>query len=215
MTTVLNIVLLSLAALAALGALVFLFRGLGARSRINRQAYSVGQVEARRITALNWIRAGFLAVAALVFFGIFLARPLLTGRAADPTPAPTQPVATQPVATTAPQTSPEATTTAGPATASATESGATVLPASPTPEATAAATATTPVQTATVSSGVGVWLRGAPSTTGEQLEWLLDGTVVTLLPGQQTADDLLWQQVRTEAGVEGWVARDFLTVEGQ
>ncbi|MBX7253849.1 MAG: SH3 domain-containing protein, partial [Candidatus Promineofilum sp.] len=98
---------------------------------------------------------------------------------------------------------------------SATESGATVLPASPTPEATAAATATTPVQTATVSSGVGVWLRGAPSTTGEQLEWLLDGTVVTLLPGQQTADDLLWQQVRTEAGVEGWVARDFLTVEGQ
>jgi len=64
-TTVLNIVLLSLAALAALGALVFLFRGLGARSRINRQAYSVGQVEARRTTALNWIRAGFLAVAAL------------------------------------------------------------------------------------------------------------------------------------------------------
>lgn len=209
MTTVLNIVLLSLAALAALGALAFLFRGLGARSRINRQAYSVGQVEARRTTALNWIRAGFLAVAALVFFGIFLARPLLTGRAADPTSAPTQPVATQPVATqpvatTAPETTPLAT-----------ESSPTVLPASPTPEATAAATATTPVQTATVSSGVGVWLRGAPSTTGEQLEWLLDGTIVTLLPGQQTADDLLWQQVRTEAGVEGWVARDFLTVAGQ
>jgi len=211
-TTVLNIVLLSLAALAALGALAFLFRGLGARSRINRQAYSVGQVEARRTTALNWIRAGFLVVVALVFFGIFLARPLLTGRAADPTPVPTQPAVTQPVATPSPQTSPEAT---GPATAPATESGATVLPASPTPEATAAATATTPVQTATVSSGVGVWLRGAPSTTGEQLEWLLDGTVVTLLPGQQTADDLLWQQVRTEAGVEGWVARDFLTVAGQ
>ena len=34
---------------------------------------------------------------------------------------------------------------------------------------------------------------------GEQLEWLLDGTLVTLLPGQQTSDDLLWQQVRTEA----------------
>jgi hypothetical protein len=63
-----------------------------------------------------------------------------------------------------------------------------------------------------VSSGVGVWLRGAPSTSAEQLEWLLDGTAVTLLSGQETADDLLWQQVRTEAGVEGWVARDFLTV---
>ncbi len=210
MTTVLNIVLLSLAALAALGALTFLFRGLGARSKINRQAYSVGQVEARRTTALNWIRAGFLFVAALVFMGIFLARPLLSGRAADPTPAPTLPVAT-----TAPQASPAATTPPEPATVPAGQASPTVLPASPTPEATAAPTATTAVQTATVSSGVGVWLRGAPSTTGEQLEWLLDGTAVTLLPGQQTADDLLWQQVRTAAGVEGWVARDFLTVEGQ
>jgi hypothetical protein len=84
--------------------------------------------------------------------------------------------------------------------------------ASPTPQATAAPTATSAPTTATVSSGVGVWLRGAPSTSGEQLEWLLDGTVVTLLAGQETADDLLWQQVRTEAGVEGWVARDFLAV---
>ena len=40
-------------------------------------------------------------------------------------------------------------------------------------------------------------------------------TLVTLLPGQQTADDLLWQQVRTEAGVEGWVARDFLAISEQ
>ena len=82
------------------------------------------------------------------------------------------------------------------------------------PNTAAPAVAPTP-QTATVSSGVGVWLRGAPSTTGEQLEWLLDGTLVTLLPGQQTADDLLWQQVRTEAGVEGWVARDFLAISEQ
>ena len=63
-----------------------------------------------------------------------------------------------------------------------------------------------------VSSGVGVWLRGAPSTTGEQLEWLLDGTLVTLLGQQETADDLLWEQVRTEGGVEGWVASDFLSI---
>jgi hypothetical protein len=55
-------------------------------------------------------------------------------------------------------------------------------------------------------------LRGTPSTSGEQLEWLLDGTVVTLLAGRETADELNWQQVRTEAGVEGWVASDFLTV---
>ena len=208
MTTVLNIVLLSLAGLSVLGALYFLAKGLGARSRINRQAYSVGQVEARRTSLLNWIRAGFFFLAALIFLGIFAVRPLLSGRepAAVPTP-------TLPAATPAPDVGPAATTP--PTAESAPQASPTVLPASPTAEATTApAVAPTP-QTATVSSGVGVWLRGAPSTTGEQLEWLLDGTLVTLLPGQQTSDDLLWQQVRTEAGVEGWVARDFLAISEQ
>jgi hypothetical protein len=45
------------------------------------------------------------------------------------------------------------------------------------------------------------------------LEWLLDGTVVALLEGQQTVENLVWQQVRTEAGLEGWVARDYLVTE--
>ena len=209
MTTVLNIVLLSLAGLSALGALYFLTKGLGARSRINRQAYSVGQVEARRTTLLNWIRAGFFFLVALIFIGIFAVRPLLSGREPAPVPTPTLPVVT-----TAPEVTP---LTTPPAAATApVQASPTVQPTAPTTAATAAPTATTATQTATVSSGVGVWLRGAPSTTGEQLEWLLDGTVVTLLAGQQTADDLLWQQVRTATGVEGWVARDFLAVsEGQ
>jgi len=203
-TTVLNIVLLSLAGLSALGALYFLTKGLGARSRIHRQAYSVGQVEARRTSLLNWVRAGFFFLVALIFIGIFAVRPLLSGR--EPAPAPTP---TLPVATLAPQVTPLATE---PAATLPAQTSPTVLPTSPTAAATAAPTATTAPQTATVSSGVGVWLRGAPSTTGEQLEWLLDGTTVTLLPGQETADDLLWQQVRTAAGIEGWVARDFLAV---
>ena len=204
MTTVLNIVLLSLAGLSALGALYFLAKGLGARSSIHRQAYSVGQVEARRTSLLNWIRAGFFFLVALIFIGIFAVRPLLSGR--EPAPAPTP---TLPVATTAPQLTP---LTTEPAVTVPAQTSPTVSPTSPTAAATAAPTATAAPQTATVSSGVGVWLRGAPSTTGEQLEWLLDGTTVTLLPGQETADDLLWQQVRTAAGVEGWVARDFLAV---
>ena len=204
MTTVLNIVLLSQPGLSALGALYFLTKGLGARSRIHRQAYSVGQVEARRTSLLNWVRAGFFFLVALIFIGIFAVRPLLSGR--EPAPAPTP---TLPVATLAPQVTPLATE---PAATLPAQTSPTVLPTSPTAAATAAPTATTAPQTATVSSGVGVWLRGAPSTTGEQLEWLLDGTTVTLLPGQETADDLLWQQVRTAAGIEGWVARDFLAV---
>jgi SH3-like domain-containing protein len=31
-----------------------------------------------------------------------------------------------------------------------------------------------------------------------------------LLPDRQTVDDLEWQQVRTPAGNEGWVAAEFL-----
>ena len=207
MTTVLNIVLLSLAGLSVLGALYFLAKGLGARSSIHRQAYSVGQVEARRASLLNWIRAGFFLLAALIFVGIFAVRPLLSNRGPAATPTPTLPAATTPDVT-APAAAPP--TDEAPAQASPT-----VLPATPTAQATAAPTVAPTPQTATVSSGVGVWLRGAPSTTGEQLEWLLDGTIVTLLPGQETADDLLWQQVRTETGVEGWVARDFLAVSSQ
>ena len=210
MTTVLNIVLLSLAGLSVLGALYFLAKGLGARSRINRQAYSVGQVEARRTSLLNWVRAGFLFLAALIFLGIFAVRPLLSGREPDVVPTPTLPAA---AATLAPDVTPQVT---APATTEAVpQASPTVLPASPTAEAPTAPTVAPAPQTATVSSGVGVWLRGTPSTTGEQLEWLLDGTLVTLLPGQQTADDLVWQQVRTEAGVEGWVARDFLAISEQ
>ena len=166
MTTVLNIVLLSLAGLSALGALYFLTKGLGARSRIHRQAYSVGQVEARRTSLLNWVRAGFFFLVALIFIGIFAVRPLLSGR--EPAPAPTP---TLPVVTTAPEVTPLTTQPAA-ATAPA-QASPTVQPTAPTAAATAAPTATTAPQTATVSSGVGVWLRGAPSTTGEQLECCL------------------------------------------
>lgn len=196
--------LLSLATLSLLAAAYYIIKGLGARSSIHRQAYSVGQVEARRTSQVNWIRAAFLLLVGLIFLGVFAIRPLISGRAPAPTP-------TLPAPTPAPAQTIAPTAGAAP-TESLAQPSPTGPPASPTPAATAAPTATTAPQTATVSSGVGVWLRGAPSTTGEQLEWLLDGTLVTLLPGQQTADDLLWQQVRTETGVEGWVARDFLTV---
>jgi hypothetical protein len=204
-TAVLNIVLLSLAGLSALAAVYFVVKGLGARSKINHQAYSVGQVEVRRASQIYWLRAAFLFFVGLIFLGIFAVRPLISrGTAPEPTPiAPTaDPALTRPAVET--QTAPVTEPTA--------EASATAPIASPTPQSTTAPTATTAPQTATVSSGVGVWLRGAPSTSGEQLEWLLDGTVVTLLPGQETADDLLWQQVSTAAGVEGWVARDFLAV---
>jgi hypothetical protein len=36
--------------------------------------------------------------------------------------------------------------------------------------------------------------------------------VVFVLPRQQSAEDLLWQQVQTEEGVVGWVASDFILI---
>lgn len=203
-TSTLNIVLLALAGLFFLSALYFGAKALGARSTVHRQAYNVGQVEAKRASQVNWIRAAFSLVLSLIFVGIFAVIPLISrglGNAIPPTP-------TVAVIETPLETPMEAAPTQVPTIVSTPTSP----PVTPSPEATPEPTATTTPVTATVSSGVGVWLRGAPGTTGEQLEWLLDGTVVTLLAGQETADGLLWQQVRTEEDVEGWVARDFLTV---
>lgn len=205
MIAVLNIIFLSLAGLSLLIALYYGMKALGARSNIHRQAYNVGQVEAKRASQVNWIRAASALIIGLIFLGIFAVRPLISRGASSAAPTPTIPV----VETLQAQATPTNTT---PVVAPTTAATPTNPPASPSPEATAVPTATTAPVTATVSSGVGVWLRGAPGTTGEQLEWLLDGTVVTLLAGQETADDLLWQQVRTEGNVEGWVARDFLSV---
>lgn len=205
MTVVLNVVLLSAAAISILAALYFVMKAVGARSNVHRQAYNVGQVEAKRASQVNWIRAAIMLVIGLIFIGIFAVRPLVSRVVSAP-----EPTATIPAAETIPADTPTLEQT--PLPVRTVEPTATTPIASPSPEATAAPTATTAPTTATVSSGVGVWLRGAPSTSGEQLEWLLDGTVVTLLSGQETADDLLWQQVRIESGVEGWVARDFLTV---
>ena len=203
MIAVLNIVLLSLAGLSLLVALYFVLKALGARSNVHRQANNVGQVEAKRDSQVNWLRAAFALLFGLIFVGVFAVRPLISP-SQTPAPAPTLPASDVDVAPTEASTQ---TPTLPPA-----ELQPTSPPASPSPEATAAPTATTAPVTATVSSGVGVWLRGAPSTSGEQLEWLLDGTIVTLLGQQQTADDLEWQQVVTDSGVEGWVASDFLAL---
>lgn len=211
-STLINIALLALAGLSALAAVIFLARAFGARSRAPRGAYNVGQVEARRNRQINIVRAIFSALLALIFIGVYGILPTVRGAAA---PDPSEPTPGLPAVAPTTATEPVVVSTIPPL-----PSPAIMTEPSPTPQPEPA-TATplpspTPVpqpETATVSSGVGVWLRSAPGTASNQLEWLLDGTVVTLMDGQQSADELLWQQVRTEGGAEGWVARDFLVVE--
>lgn len=209
MAAALSIVLLVLAGLAFLVTLSLLWRALSSRSSISKQPYDVGLVEAKRISQAQLLAAGAALVLSLIFLAAFAVLPRGEA-AADMAPSvpvlPTtaieirpSPVITRSLANPAVETVPPA-PTQPPVTPT--------IGATETPEPTASVGPTT----ATVSSGVGVWLRSAPSTTSEQLEWLLDGTVLVLLGGQESADDFVWQQVQAESGAEGWVARDFLVV---
>ena len=77
---------------------------------------------------------------------------------------------------------------------------------------------TTALRPVIVSDGTGILcagdsLRLDAGAGYATYEWLLDGAIVTLLGEQETADDLVWQQVITDSGVEGWVASDFLALD--
>jgi len=213
-TAVLNIVFAVIAGVAILAALYYGGRAVIRRGQPTNSAYNVGRLEARRSVQIDLVRALASIVVALIFLGAFG----LTPRPVEPLISPTEePSLVQDEEATDTPTEPAtfAPTVASSATPAApivTETDSVEPSPLPTTQPTIEPTATPEpvVETAVVSSGVGVWLRSAPSTSGEQLEWLLDGTVVTLLNGQETADDLLWQQVQTEAGVIGWVAADFL-----
>ena len=212
MTAVLNIVF---AGLAALAALFFGGRAIARRGQSTEYSYNVGRQQARQAVQIDLVRALAAIVVALIFLGAFgltprPVEPLISPTEApllenndspteEPTLAPTDlpsvVISTPTVETVPVEPSPQPTT--GP-----TETDAPTAVPTNTPEPAS--------DTAVVSSGVGVWLRATPSISGDQLEWLLDGTVLNLLDGQETADGLLWQQVQTETGLIGWVAADFL-----
>lgn len=214
MTAVLNIVFAGLAGVAILAALYYGGRAVLRRGQPTDSAYNVGRLEARKSVQIDLVRALAAIVVALIFLGAFG----LTPRPVEPLISPTEPIFLE--ATESPTQESEATPTL-PASESATPTIAveiveeTAVPTNPPTDEPTPAPTNTPepaANTAIVSSGVGVWLRGTPSTTGEQLEWLLDGTVLTLLDGQETADDLIWRQVQTETGLTGWVAADFILI---
>lgn len=211
MTAVLNLLIPFLAALAALAGIYFMIRAFSSRSAETRATYNVARQYAHRDKQVDLIRSVFSFIVALILLGVygFSPRPLIPAATSTPMPEPT--TAVPPTPTTAPT---QPTATISPATPAAT--------AAPTDAPTLTATAVPPTApptdtptaaplTATVSSGVGVWLRAEPNTTSEQLEWLLDGTILTVLPETAAAENLAWQQVQTAGGLVGWVAVPFIT----
>ena len=113
-----------------------------------------------------------------------------------PTAAPTQTAAPFPTATPAAAATASATLTSTP------------TAAPPTPTATAAST-----NSDVYISGDGTNFRDAPSTGGNVLQVLPQGTHLTAIDAPTTPDagGIAWQNVRTDDGRSGWVAAQLLS----
>lgn len=206
--TVARFVVLGLTAVSALAVLFFLIRSLGPRLTRRQYAYGVAHQEARHEMQVNVLRAGFMFVVTLILLGIYGLIPAEGMAETTDTPAPKA------------SPTPGVTITA----TAAIKTTATPQPTEPSPSpteltatqtltatATLAATDTPEVPTAIVNSPNGLWLREAPGGT-QEIELIAHESPLQLLPGRETADDLEWQQVRTQAGNEGWVAVDFIEI---
>ena len=60
------------------------------------------------------------------------------------------------------------------------------------------------------TDGIGVSLRGGPSTDHGRLFTVPEGTIVLVIDGPQTANDFTWWRVRLDDDSMGWVAGDFI-----
>ena len=219
MAEVLDLVVSFLAGVSILFTLYFAWKAFRAYSQTSYETYGVGQQRARVAAQVNVAWCIVLLIISLILLGVSglsfgpaEAEPLAPVTA---TPSPTDTIVPEPTTAVSPIITPTTTPTLAPlATIDLGETAtATTVAAPPTFTSAPVAPTDTPTAvpaTAVVSSGVGVWLRAEPSTSGEQLEWLLDGTVLTVLAGLQRADNFEWQQVLTSEGIEGWVATDFI-----
>lgn len=204
MNLIVNAGLIIIGGVCLVGAAYFLLRGLFSRRSMSKNAYGVQQQEARHGMLVDFFRGGLLLIAAIVSLGVasfgFL-RPVQT---VDGPPTPNLPTRSPVVATA----------TAIPS-ITATISTPTISPTSPIntptpiPTETIAPTDTPVVPSVSVNSPNGLWLRESPGGT-QELELIPDGTVLIVMEGLETVEGLGWQQVRTPAGNEGWVAVEFI-----
>lgn len=216
MQAVLSVIIPLLGAIGILAAVFFGLRALSARMQVNKEAYGVGQLETRRSMQKDLIWAGMSLIVGLVFLGVYALLP--NGEVeAEPDQEPTLEVTSESIGTILAPTQetavPEATNSPTPVPFP--ESQVTVLPTeppAPTPTSIPTSTPEPELQTAVVASGVGVYLRQDPSTSAPDLEWLLDGTQLVVLPSQTDADGYTWVLVRTDDDTEGWVATDFIEI---
>jgi hypothetical protein len=206
-----SLVIPLLGVVSILAAIYFVVRAVSARSRVDKAAYAYGQLETRQSMQFDFGRAVVAFIVGLIFLAVYAVNLVGGGAAPEPAFVPT----ISPTETA----EPEVLETAVPTPT------ATVTPVPfPTSQVTVVATATSPPiatptntpepapQTATVSSGVGIYLRAEPSTSATDLAWLQDGTQLIILPGEAQADGYTWAFVRIPDGQEGWVVTEFITI---
>ena len=59
--------------------------------------------------------------------------------------------------------------------------------------------------------GAGVNLRAMAGEKGQRLKSMPEGAVLEIIGGDQTADGMVWRNVRDASGATGWMAGKFLT----
>ena len=82
----------------------------------------------------------------------------------------------------------------------------------PTPDAAVAPPEITAQYYAVVANtdGLGVTIRGGPSTRNVALQVAEEGSILLVIAGPEEGDNFNWWQVELADGTEGWVAEDFL-----
>lgn len=213
-TSFINIAIPILGGIFIATAIISFLSGIRARSQSTHSAYGWGRQEARQTMQIAFLRSFGLLIIGFIILGVYGLAVLpddITIPDTLPTPTITQTVpatatvAVAPIGPTAtvivPITIPIPSATAS-------------VPLLPSPTATNAPTLTPPptataVPSAIVNSPVGLYLREAPGGV-QEVELLVNGAVLILLPGRETIDGVEWQQVRTSTGNEGWVAVQFI-----
>lgn len=201
-TIIFTIVIPILAGICLLLTIYFAWKAFSSRRGASNKSYDVGRVEAKIASQVYVIRSIFMLILTLILLGVMGIGTQTSLNEPPPTIAP-EPTVTA-VVTEAPTSTPNILPTSEPSSTSP------IPTTTPTPLPTA--TNTPAPLSATVNSEVGIWLRSAPTVESEQLEYLIDGTVVLVLPGREVADELEWQEVQTDAGLTGWVAADFIVL---
>lgn len=201
MGDIVNTILLVAAVFFALVGVFFLLRALNSRMSVSDGSYGVARQEARQTTLVNVTRGIFFLFLALISFAAMGLVPSSQPEEPEVTLTPT---AEQVAPVTAAATSTDASVTVEAPTATIT-----VLSRTPFPTDTPEPTSTPILPSALVNSLNGLWLREAPGGV-QEVELLPNGAVLILLAGLEIADEIEWQEVRTQSGNVGWVAVDFI-----